>query len=51
MLIKTLSFKSTPNQPHLLNKYQINMGFSYFHGIAILPGINILKPHQIDVVK
>ena len=24
-----------PNQPHLLNKYQINMSFSYFHGIWI----------------
>ena len=22
-----------PNQPHLLNRYQINMGFSHFHGI------------------
>ena len=23
--------KWNPNQPHLLNKYQINMGFSHFH--------------------
>ena len=42
---------SIPNQPHLLNKYQINMGFSYFHGIGVLSGINILVPYQIDVVK
>ena len=25
--------KTCPNQPYLLNKYQINRGFSYFHGI------------------
>ena len=23
--------ENCPNQPHLLNKYQINMGFSHFH--------------------
>ena len=27
------------------------MGFSYFRGIGILSGINILVPHHIDVVK
>ena len=26
-----------PNQPHLLNKCQINMGFSHFHGIWVKP--------------
>ena len=25
--------KFTPNKPHILNKYQINLGFSHFHGI------------------
>ena len=37
-------------QPHLLNKYQINMGFSHFHEIEILSRINILSPYQIDIV-
>ena len=36
-----------PNQPRLLNKYQINMGFSHFHGIWI----TIFVPYLIDVVK
>ena len=37
------------SQPtHLLNKYQINMGFSYFQGIATLSVINILAPYQIN---
>ena len=40
-----------PNQPHLLNKYQINTSFSYFRGIGVLSGINISVPYQIDVVK
>ena len=40
-----------PNQPHLLNKYQINMGFSHFHEFGILSGIYILAPYQIDIVK
>ena len=44
-------FEKYPNQPHLLIKYQINMGFLYVHGIGILSGINILAPYQIDVVK
>ena len=40
-----------PNQPHLLNKYQIYMGFSHFHEFGILSGMFILAPHQIDIVK
>ena len=40
-----------PNQPHLLKKYQINMGFSHFHEFGILSGIYILAPYQIDIVK
>ena len=32
---------------HLLNKNQLNMGFSHFHGIWD----NIYVPCQIDVVK
>ena len=41
-----------PNQPHLLNKYQINLGFSHFHEIGILSRMYyILAPHQIDIVK
>ena len=40
-----------PNQPHLLNKYQIIMDFSHFHEIGILSGINILSPYQIDIKK
>ena len=39
------------NQPHLLNKYQINVCFSYFHEFGILSGIQILAPYQIDIVK
>ena len=27
---------NVPNQAHLLNKYQINVGFSHFHEIGIL---------------
>ena len=42
---------SIPNQPHLLNKYQINMGFSHFHEFGILSGMHILVPYQIDIVK
>ena len=42
---------SLPNQPHLLNKYQISMGFSEFRWIGFLSAINILAPYQIDVVK
>ena len=40
-----------PNQPHLLNKYQMNMGFSHFHELWILSGMFILAPHQINSVK
>ena len=40
-----------PNQPHLLNKYQINMGFAYFRWVGVLSGINVLAPYQIDVFK
>ena len=40
-----------PNQPHLLNTYQINMGFSHFHEFRILSGMYILTPYQIDIVK
>ena len=42
---------SVPNQPHLLNKYQINMEFSHFHEFGILSGMYILAPYQIDIVK
>ena len=38
------------NQPYLLNKYQINMGFAYFRGTGILSGINILTPYKINDV-
>ena len=27
------------------------MGFSHFHDIGILSGLNILAPYQIDIVK
>ena len=40
-----------PNQPHLLNKYKINMVFSHFHEFGILSGMHILAPYQIDIVK
>ena len=32
----------TSNQPYLLNKYQINIGFVYFRWIMVLSVINIL---------
>ena len=38
-----------PNQPHLLNKYKINMGISHFHEFGILSGMHILAPYQIDI--
>ena len=47
----TFDSKMIPNQPHLLNKHQINMGFSHFHEFVILSGIYILAPYQIDIVK
>ena len=43
--------KNLPNQPHLFNKYQINMGFSHFHEFGILSGMYIFAPYQIDIVK
>ena len=39
------------NQPLLLNKSQINMGFTHFHECGILSGTCIWAPYQIDVVK
>ena len=45
------SISPYPNQPHLLNKYQINLSFSHFHEILILSGMNILAPYQIGTVK
>ena len=45
------TLRKDPNQPHLLNKYPINMGFSYFHGTVIFSRINIILPYQIDVVN
>ena len=43
---------SLPNQPHLLSKNQINMGFSHFHEFGILSGIyKLLAPYQIDIVN
>ena len=42
---------NTTTVPDLLNKYQINMGFSYFRWIGVLSGVNILAPYQIDIVK
>ena len=39
-----------PNQPHLFNKYQISMGFSYYHVIGV-SGIHLLVLFHIDVVK
>ena len=44
-------FRKLPNQPHLLKKYQINMGFLHFHEIGILSGMYILAPYQIDFLK
>ena len=38
------------NQPYLLNKYQINMGFSYFRVTGVLSGINILAAYKINDV-
>ena len=50
--LKKISIMVTlPNQPHLLNKYQINMGFPHFHEFGILSGMYILAPYQIDIVK
>ena len=46
--VSSLCADKLPNQPHLLYKYQINMSISYFRGIWILIGINILAPYQID---
>ena len=43
--------KPLPNQPHLLNKYKINMWFSHFYEFGILSLMNILAPYQIDIVK
>ena len=40
-----------PNQPYLLNKCQINMGFPHFHEFGILSGMHILEPYKIDIVK
>ena len=48
---RNLIYGTIPNQPHLLNKYQINMGFSHFHEFRILSAIYILAPYQIDIVK
>ena len=45
-----MDIEQSPNQSHLLNKYQINMGFIHFHKIGILTGMNILAPYQIDIV-
>ena len=42
---------SLPNQPHLLKKYQINMGFSNFHEFGILSGMCILASYQIELRK
>ena len=39
-----------PSQPHLINKYQIEICFSYFHEIVILSSMNILASYQIDIV-
>ena len=52
MLSRPYAHNNVPNQPHLLNKYQINMGFSCIHGIWVLLGINVLAPyrHQVDVM-
>ena len=36
----TRQIMRTPYQPLLLNKYQINVGFSCFRGIGILSGMN-----------
>ena len=46
-----VNHQGIPNQPHLLNKYQINMVFSHFHEFGILSGMYILAPYQIDIVK
>ena len=40
-----------PNQPHLLNKYQVHMVFSHFHEFVIWSRISIMAPYQIDIVK
>ena len=40
--------ETCPNEPHLLNKYKINKGFSYFNGIRISSVINILTPYKMN---
>ena len=46
-----VSIGSVPNQPHLLNKYQINMDLTYFLEIWILSGMPIyLASCKIDIV-
>ena len=42
---------SIPNQPHLLNKYQLNVGFSHFHQFRILSGMYVLAPYLKDIMK
>ena len=37
------------NQPHLLNKYQINMGFAHFR--KIWENTYVFVTYQIDIVK
>ena len=55
MLVASTFLESSPwlvpNQPHLLNKYQINVGFSHFHEFEILSGMQLLAPYQIDIVE
>ena len=49
-LCKTLRYRAVPTKTYLLNKYQINMGISYFRGIWVLSGMNILVPYHITIV-
>ena len=39
------------NQPHILKKYEINMGFSYFQEIGILSGMNIYNNTIIHFIE
>ena len=50
-MLLIISRNELPNQPHLLNKYQINMEFSHFHEFGILSGMYILAPYEIYIVK
>ena len=43
--------RSNPTNHIYQINIKINMGLSYFRGIGVLSGINILVPYHKDVVK